>query len=129
MGSKFWKDKKVLITGFEGFLGSNLSRTLISLGARMFGLDIRVRRKETILTGHDYKKISQQIGEIRAMSLANEKEISRSTIEAGKVVDIVKFLKQRVKPNKEQRLAVRTPDRKLHGGLAAPERSQLVLEL
>ena len=33
MESKFWKDKKVLITGFEGFLGSNLSRALISLGA------------------------------------------------------------------------------------------------
>jgi CDP-glucose 4,6-dehydratase len=57
MESDFWKDEKVLITGFEGFLGSNLSKSLISLGAAIFGLDIRVRRKETILTEDDYKKI------------------------------------------------------------------------
>lgn len=54
----FWKEKKVLITGFEGFLGSNLTRSLISLGARIFGLDIRIRRKETILTEADYSKIT-----------------------------------------------------------------------
>ncbi len=58
MESKFWKDKRVLITGFEGFLGSNLSRALISLGAGVFGLDIKVRRKGSVLTEHDYKKIS-----------------------------------------------------------------------
>jgi len=58
MESKFWKNKKVLITGFEGFLGSNLTKALFSSGARIFGLDIKVRRKETILTEPDYKKIS-----------------------------------------------------------------------
>jgi CDP-glucose 4,6-dehydratase len=54
----FWKNKKVLITGYEGFLGSHLTKVLISYGARIFGLDIKVRRKETILTPADYKKIT-----------------------------------------------------------------------
>ena len=80
MESRFWKDKKVLITGFEGFLGSNLSRALISLGARMFGLDIRVRRKETILTEHDYKKISVIEGSVVNYKLV-EKAINKHKID------------------------------------------------
>ncbi|MFA5392041.1 MAG: GDP-mannose 4,6-dehydratase [Candidatus Omnitrophota bacterium] len=58
MNKNFWKNKKVLITGFEGFLGSNLTKTLISLGASVVGLDIKVRRKETILSVADYQKIT-----------------------------------------------------------------------
>ncbi len=79
MESKFWKDKKVLITGFEGFLGSNLSKALISLGAGMFGLDIRVRRKETVLTEHDYKKISVIKGSVVNYKLV-EKVINKHKI-------------------------------------------------
>lgn len=40
-----------------------------------------------------FSGISQQIGEIRAMALANEKSISKATIEAEKTVDIVKEVK------------------------------------
>jgi CDP-glucose 4,6-dehydratase len=53
----FWKNKRVLITGFEGFLGSNLTRALVPLGAEIYGLDVKVKRKETILNSDDYKKI------------------------------------------------------------------------
>ena len=49
--------KKVLITGFEGFLGSHLTKRLVSGGADVIGLDIEVRRKETILNPQDYKRI------------------------------------------------------------------------
>lgn len=58
MNNKFWKDKNVLITGFEGFLGSNLTRALGSLNAKIYGLDIKVGRKEILLTGADYSKIT-----------------------------------------------------------------------
>jgi len=58
MDNKFWHNKKVLVTGFEGFLGSHLTRALVSLGARISGLDIKVKRKETILTKADYEKIT-----------------------------------------------------------------------
>ena len=57
MNSKFWADKKVFITGFEGFLGSNLTKALVSSGANIFGLDIKTHRKETVLTKVDYEKI------------------------------------------------------------------------
>ncbi|MFA6321562.1 MAG: GDP-mannose 4,6-dehydratase [Candidatus Omnitrophota bacterium] len=58
MNKNYWKNKTVLITGFEGFLGSNLTKAMISSGAKIFGLDIKVGRKDTILTAADYKKIT-----------------------------------------------------------------------
>lgn len=72
MNNKFWKNKKVLITGFEGFLGSNLTKALISSGAEISGLDIRVKRKETVLTEADYRKITVIKG-----SVANYKLVER----------------------------------------------------
>jgi len=57
MNNKFWKQKNVLITGFEGFLGSNLTKSLIHSGANIYGLDIKVRRNETLLTVPDYRRI------------------------------------------------------------------------
>lgn len=54
----FWKNKSVLVTGFEGFLGSNFTKALIYCGTKVVGLDIKTRRKETILTADDYKKIT-----------------------------------------------------------------------
>jgi len=37
--SHYWKGKRVLITGHEGFLGSNLTKALLDLGAKVYGLD------------------------------------------------------------------------------------------
>ena len=54
----FWKNRRVLITGYEGFLGSNLTKTLIDAGAKITGLDIKVKRKETILSKQDFAKIT-----------------------------------------------------------------------
>jgi len=34
-----WKDKKVLITGISGFLGSNLGRELLNQGAKIYSVD------------------------------------------------------------------------------------------
>ena len=57
MHNNFWKGKAVLITGFEGFLGSNLTKALVTSGAKIIGLDIKVRRKKTILTAGEYNNI------------------------------------------------------------------------
>jgi len=64
MRKTFWKGKKVLITGFEGFLGSNLTRALLRSGAEVIGLDIKTFRKETILTAQDYKKMTVYKGSV-----------------------------------------------------------------
>lgn len=71
MNKRFWKDKKVLITGFEGFLGSNLTKSLISSGAGIVGLDIRVRRRETILTHRDYQRMVIIKGSVVDYNLLN----------------------------------------------------------
>ena len=34
----FWREKKVFITGINGFVGSNLAKTLIKKGASVYGL-------------------------------------------------------------------------------------------
>lgn len=58
MPGRFWKNKKVLVTGFAGFLGSNLTKRLIDLGAFVIGLDIKPRPKQSVLTKADYQKIT-----------------------------------------------------------------------
>ncbi len=65
----FWRNKRVLITGFEGFLGSHVTRMLQSLGARVVGLDIKVRRRQTILTPSDLRKIRVVKGNVANLSL------------------------------------------------------------
>ncbi len=57
MDRNFWKNKNVLITGNEGFLGSNLTKMLLSAAAKIVGLDIEVKRKNTVFTKDDYKRI------------------------------------------------------------------------
>jgi CDP-glucose 4,6-dehydratase len=58
MDKYFWKRKKVLITGFEGFLGSHLTKALLCSGAKIYGLDIKIKRNDTILTATDYKRLT-----------------------------------------------------------------------
>jgi len=56
--SAFWLNKKVLVTGFEGFLGSHLTRELVLKGAKVIGLDKKIFRKDTLLSHQEYKKIN-----------------------------------------------------------------------
>ena len=67
---EFWKNKRVFVTGFEGFLGSNLTKAIIETKANVVGLDIQTFRKETILCPQDYKKMVVYKG-----SVANRKII------------------------------------------------------
>ena len=57
MNKKFWKNRRVLITGYEGFLGSNLTKRLLFNEAKIVGLDIKTFRKNTILTKKDLSRI------------------------------------------------------------------------
>lgn len=49
MQNNFWRNKNILITGYEGFVGSHLTLALLERGANVFGLDILTHRKNTIL--------------------------------------------------------------------------------
>lgn len=64
MKNNFWENKNILITGYEGFLGSHLTKQLLVCGANVTGLDIKIRRKETIFTGKDYKMIKVVKGSV-----------------------------------------------------------------
>lgn len=67
----FWKNKKVLITGHEGFLGSNLTRALLNCGADIFGLDIKTDRIETILTRQELKNVNATRGSVENLFLVS----------------------------------------------------------
>lgn len=57
MRDNFWKNKRILITGYEGFLGSHLTKTLVYRGAKVWGLDIVTYRKGTILRDDGLDKV------------------------------------------------------------------------
>ena len=71
MNGNFWKRKKVLVTGYEGFLGSNLTRELIRLKSAVSGLDIVTRRKHTVLSG-DFDKIRIYKGSVEDFDLVSK---------------------------------------------------------
>ncbi len=68
----FWRNKKVLITGYEGFLGSHLTRTLLNYGAKICGLDIKTRRKQTILSSKELKRVNIIKGSVENFSLVSK---------------------------------------------------------
>ena len=80
MNKNFWRRKRVLITGYEGFLGSNLTKSLLGLGAKISGLDIVTRRKKTILTKKELARINIIKGSVENRALVN-RVISKNKIE------------------------------------------------
>jgi len=72
MNKNFWKSKRVLITGFEGFLGSNLTKHLLSTTASIVGLDKKTQREKTLFTKEDYKKIIVIKGNVANLSLVEK---------------------------------------------------------
>jgi len=80
MKRSFWKNRRVLVTGYEGFLGSHLVKSLVESGAIVTGLDIKIGRKETILTPETIKKVRVIKGSVENYALLL-KLIKRNKIE------------------------------------------------
>ncbi|MDD5584802.1 MAG: GDP-mannose 4,6-dehydratase [Candidatus Omnitrophica bacterium] len=70
--SNFWKNKKILITGFSGFLGSWLTKTLLNHDAKVYGLDIVPYRKPTILSPQDLARVKIIKGSVENFPLVSE---------------------------------------------------------
>lgn len=71
MRDNFWKSKKIFITGYEGFLGSHLTKTLVDHGAKVWGLDIITNREETILRNEDLDKVEITEGSVNNFPLVS----------------------------------------------------------
>lgn len=65
----FWNSKKVLITGINGFVGGNIAKKLVTLGAKVYGL-VRTRSSDSFLFYEQIdKKVSLIAGELCDLSL------------------------------------------------------------
>ena len=53
---KFYKNKKILITGHTGFKGSWLSSSLLLLGSRVYGYSLNDEKKKVIKKFANIKK-------------------------------------------------------------------------
>lgn len=72
MNKQYWKGKRVLVTGHEGFLGSNMTNTLVGMGAKVVGLDVLTKRKDTLFTREEYKKFVTIKGSVADFKLVQK---------------------------------------------------------
>ncbi|MFH1062502.1 MAG: GDP-mannose 4,6-dehydratase [Candidatus Omnitrophota bacterium] len=70
MNKKFWKNKRVLITGHVGFLGSWLTNTLLNLGAEIIGVDILKTRNGSVLAAQskNLKGIKADVANLKSLT-------------------------------------------------------------
>lgn len=64
---RFWENKKIVVTGHEGFLGASLTRFLVESGAKVVGIDLVLNRKHSRLEGvrNRYKGIKGNIANLK----------------------------------------------------------------
>jgi CDP-glucose 4,6-dehydratase len=66
---QYWNKKRVLITGINGFVGGNIAKKLVNLGAEVFGL-VRTRSYHSFLHHEKIdKKVSLVYGELCDLTL------------------------------------------------------------
>ena len=64
MRDKFFKNKRILITGITGFVGKNLAKVLEDLGGDVYGISRTINNKKILKTDIvDYNKVDTFIGE------------------------------------------------------------------
>ena len=81
----YWKNKTVLITGINGFIGSNLSKLLLSLGAKIIGI-ANDKKKNSLL---EYKEKKKDI-KIHYLDLSDYKKLD-TTIKNYQILNTIKY--------------------------------------
>jgi len=71
MNRKFWDSKHVLITGYEGFLGSWLTKELLKCGARITGID-KIKNRPLSVLDNLRSRIKCVKGDISNFSLVKD---------------------------------------------------------
>ncbi|RJQ48314.1 MAG: SDR family oxidoreductase [Gammaproteobacteria bacterium] len=63
MQTQIFKSKRVLITGINGFVGSNLAKKLKTLGSDVYGISKSVKNKDKVLKADilDFRKVDEFI--------------------------------------------------------------------
>ena len=61
LNKNFWKNKKVLITGINGFIGGNLAQELIILGAKVTGISNNKKKNKFLVYENIHKKLYNAI--------------------------------------------------------------------
>ncbi len=76
----FWKNKNVLITGINGFIGSNLAKYLLKHNAKIYGIERKIDKKTLLYYEKLNKNIKIFVGDITDLSLVkriiNEESIN-----------------------------------------------------
>ena len=67
--SNIWENRRVLITGFSGFLGSWLTKVLVTKGVNLWGLDIKPYRKLTVLSEKESAEVKVIKGNVENLPL------------------------------------------------------------
>ncbi len=66
------KNKKVLITGINGFVGSHLAETLRPFGADVYGLSRSLSNKKTLKANNKIKVLDNKNNAIKAIKSEND---------------------------------------------------------
>lgn len=64
MNKKFWEKKKILITGIDGFVGSNLAKELVNLKSNVCGIILKKKKKSLLYFEGINKKCKLYKGDI-----------------------------------------------------------------
>ena len=66
---KFWKNKNVLITGINGFIGSNLAKYLLKNNANVYGIVRKIDKKTLLYSEKLNENVKLFIGDITDLNL------------------------------------------------------------
>ena len=65
----FWNNKNVLITGINGFIGSNLAKHLLKNNAKIYGIERKIDKKTLLYFEKLNKSIKLFMGDITDLNL------------------------------------------------------------